>query len=128
MRLLIVLPYYVKWHYGQAITDLVRIWQNFLSFILRFFSIKDLTTHLFSPWQRMQEGYAKGSSLEDMASAKFVNIMMRIVGFFVRILFILLGLIFLTLCLALGIIVFFAWIFLPFIIIFSAVQGVIFLI
>ena len=76
----------------------------------------------------MQEGYARGSSLEDIASAKFVNVMMRIVGFFVRILFIILGLIFLTLCLALGTIVFFAWIFLPFIIIFSLVRGIIFLV
>ena len=128
MSFFIVLPYYVKWHYGQAISDLLRIWHNFMSFIFRFFSIKDLTTHLFSPWQRMQEGYAKGSSLEDMASAKFVNLMMRIVGFFVRILFIFLGLIFLILCFSLGIVTLFAWIFLPFIIIFSVFQGITFLI
>ena len=128
MNLFIVLPYYIKWHYGQAITDLARIWKNFISFIYRFFSIKDLTMHLFSPWQRMQEGYDKGSSIEDIASAKFVNLMMRIVGFFVRILFIILGLIFLVLCLALGIVAFFVWIFLPFIIIYSFIQGVISLI
>ena len=127
MGILIFLPYYIKWHYGQGISDLMKIWGNFLNFIYRFFSIKDLTTHLFSPWHRMQEGYAKGSSLEDIASAKFVNIMMRIVGFFVRILFIILGLIFLALCLALGIIVFFVWIFLPFIVVYSLIQGFIYL-
>ena len=128
MGIFIVLPYYIKWHYGQAMIDLVSIWENFMSFIYRFFSIKDLTRHLFSPWQRMQEGYAKGSSLEDIASAKFVNLMMRFVGFLVRILFIVLGLIFLILCLSLGIVVFFAWIFLPFITIYAFTYGIVLLI
>ena len=118
--------FHTNYFHAQVHVLPIYLGENFLAFIFRFFSIKDLTIHLFSPWQRMQEGYAQGSSLEDMASAKFVNLMMRIVGFFVRILFIILGLLFLMLCLALGIVVFFAWILLPFIIIFSFVQAFIY--
>ena len=126
MGFILILPYYLKWHYSQAFLDLKNIWKNFLVFLYNFFSIHTLLFSLFSPWQRMKENYSKNDlSFEGTVGNLIVNIIMRLVGAVVRLLFIVIGIVSIILCLVLGVIIFCAWILLPFIIFYSISQGLI---
>ena len=115
MNIFAILPYYVSWHYSVAISDLLRIWKDFLVFIYNFFSIKDLALSLFSPWQRMQEGLRKGYGLEELFGAIIVNTIMRLVGAVVRLIFIVLGVVLIVAGLFLGLGVLCLWLTLPFV-------------
>ena len=127
MSILVVLPYYIAWHYSQALYDLLGIWRNFFIFIYKFFSIKDLFLTLFSPWQRMQEGLRKGFGLEELFATLVVNTIMRLVGAVVRSVVIILGIIALLVCLGTGLLVFLAWLLLPFLVLYLPIQGIIML-
>ena len=126
MNFILVLPYYLLWHYGRAFSDLKNIWKNFLVFLYNFFSIPTLIFSLFSPWQRMQEGYSKNDlSFEGTIGTMIVNTIMRLVGAVVRLLFIVVGVVSIILCLVLGVVIFCAWILLPLVIVYSISQGLI---
>ena len=127
MNLILVLPNYLLWHYGRAFFDIKNIWKNFIVFLYNFFSIPTLILTLFSPWQRIQEGYSRSFSLEGTIGTMLVNIIMRLVGAFVRLLFIIIGIISIILCICLGFVIFCAWIFLPFILAYTISQGVVLL-
>ena len=126
MNFVLVLPYYLAWHYGRAFFDIKDIFKNFLVFLYNFFSIPTLIFSLFSPWQRMQESYSKNDlSFEGTIGNLIVNIIMRLVGAVVRLLFIVVGFVSIILCLVLGVVIFCAWILLPLIIVYSISQGLI---
>ena len=127
MNFLILGPYYVKWHYSQALKDMKNIWRNCLAFIANFFSIKELAKSLFSPWQRIQVNYSRNFSFEGTIGSWIVNLLMRAVGFAVRLIFILFGFSCLLLCLLFGIVAVLAWLFWPLVIICSFILGLNFL-
>lgn len=106
-------PYYVLWHYTEAIADIVRIWRNYLWFFWHFFAIPVLLATLFSPWRRLQEEYAGGFDLEKFFAAKIVNISMRLVGAVVRLAFIAVGSIVILAVFLAGIAFLIIWIALP---------------
>ena len=125
MNFILVLPYYLAWHYGRAFSDIKNIWKNFLLFLYNFFSIPTLIFSLFSPWQRMQEGYSKNDlSFEGTIGTMIVNIIMRLVGAVVRLLFIVVGAVSIILCICFGIVFVCLWIFLPFILMYTISYGV----
>ena len=127
MDFFLILPYYFKWHYSQALVDIKNIWKNFLVFVYNFFSVPTLLFSLFSPWQRMQEGLPKGFGLEEAFGMIVVNTLMRLVGAFVRSIFIVIGTVSLVLCLCFGIIVYCFWIVLPVVVIYTFGQGMLLL-
>lgn len=124
MSLILVLPYYIIWHYSLALSDMIRIWKDFFVFIFNFFSIENLLSSLFSPWQRLQENYSEKFSLEGTIGTIVLNTTMRIVGAVVRLIFITIGIISLFLCFCLGVIAFCLWFLLPFILVFIALNGI----
>lgn len=110
---LLLVPYYISWHYTLGIKNLFGIWINFLIFSLNFFSIKNLLLTLFSPFQRLQERYKGGWNPEDFLATIVVNLMMRLIGFLVRIFTIILGLLFVLLVFISGLFVVVLWMILP---------------
>lgn len=121
MHIFLALPYYLSWHYTDALTDMRRIWKNFFIFIWNFFSISLLVSTLFSPWHRMQESYGR---IEDVFGNFVVNTMMRLVGAVVRLIFIIMGTFSLILCAVLGVAALIFWLVLPFILIYTFLQGI----
>lgn len=120
MHVFLALPYYISWHYSTAISDMKNIWKNFIIFLYSFFSLSLLIKTLFSPWHRMTENYDR---IEDFFGNLVVNTMMRLVGVVVRLIFILLGIISIGLCIVFGIIAFALWLALPFLLIYTILQG-----
>jgi len=85
MKFFMIVPYYIYWHYTQGIAELSRNLFNFLIFEFHFFSVKELFSTLFSPFQRLKENYGNHFvDFERVISTFVVNIIMRIIGFFVR--------------------------------------------
>lgn len=121
MHVFLALPYYLAWHYTTALSDMKNIWKNFFSFIWNFFSIGLLVRTLFSPWHKMAENYGK---IEDLFGNLIVNTMMRLVGAVVRLLFIIMGLFSIVLCAVVGVAVYIFWLVLPFLLIYTLLQGI----
>lgn len=121
MHVFLALPYYLAWHYTTALTDMKNIWKNFFTFIFNFFSITLLIKTLFSPWHRMAESYGK---IEDFFGNLMVNTIMRMVGAIVRLMFIVVGIFSLLLCTILGLVIFAFWLILPFLLIYTLLEGV----
>lgn len=114
---------YFTWHYSVALKELFGICKNFLWFVYHFFSIGVLGKTLFSPWQRMDEGYKKGFRIEAFFEVFIVNTIMRLLGFFVRGFVILIGCVVWLATLAMEIVVFVSWLFMPFIIVVLFISG-----
>ncbi|MES2213594.1 MAG: hypothetical protein V4473_02020 [Patescibacteria group bacterium] len=124
MNFIVILPYYLRWHYTQALLDIGRLWKNFLIFIYTFFSIPTLLRTLFSPWQRMGDAYVKGEEVGDMFKTFIFNTIMRGVGFVARSIFIIIGVIGIVLGICAGILVYIAWIFLPVVLVKLVLFGI----
>lgn len=127
MRLLLLVPYYISWHYSRALAGIVRLTTNLVWFFWHFFSIGLLTKTLFSPWQRLQETHSKGLDIEAYLSTALVNGVMRGVGFIIRLLFICFGLIAIIGTIIIGSGVFIVWLALPLVIAFLITYGFILL-
>ena len=106
---------YTKWHYSNALLDIIRVWGNFLWLSLHFFSTGTLLRTFFSPFMRMHEEYpGKGNfDPEYFAGTLVVNIIMRIVGILVRTIFIVLSVSIFSAILFFGIIFIALWITAP---------------
>ena len=123
MGALVFIPSYFRWHYSQALDDLLNISKNSFSFVLNVFSVKELTLNLFSPFERITVDYSREWSFEGTVGAWIVNGLMRLVGAVIRLIIILLGLISLAFALILSIIAFFIWLLWPFLIVVSFLLG-----
>ena len=127
MAIGIILKNLFVWTYFIAPMQFLRIWSDFIWFLYNFFSIRLLTTTLFSKWRRIGEVQRK-RGFEELFSAFVINSLMRIVGFIVRSIVIIAGLVMIILTTILGAIVFIAWFFLPVFIIATFAAGVHFLV
>lgn len=112
MDFLLVLPYYLVWHYGRAYFDIKSLWKNFLIFVFHFFSIPVLLRTLFSPWQRMHDGYGPQNPIFETL---IFNTIMRVVGAVIRLVFILIGSLCLLACFVIGFVFLILWFLFPFI-------------
>lgn len=106
---------YFRWHYGRGYSELMSILENFLLFILHFFSLAILFKTLFHPWRRMSESHGSGLELETFFSALLVNTIMRLVGFVNRSVIIVIGIFFFFFYAVIGFVAMIAWFFAPFI-------------
>lgn len=119
-----MVPYYIRWHYGKALSDLVIIAGNFIWFAWHFFSIELMLRTLFSPWQRLSEEKKSGFDVESFFSAIAINTVMRFVGLIVRLVFIVIGLACIIIISALSVIAFAVWIALPGVIAVAFIIGI----
>jgi hypothetical protein len=128
MRALLLAPYYIHWHYGRALKNTLIISQNSIWFLWHFFSIKELSFTLFSPWQRLDVQHEKHSfDIEAYLSVLAVNGVMRVTGAIIRLVFIIFGLAFIISTFILTIVFLILWLALPAVIIFLLVLGVVLL-
>jgi len=123
-----ILVEYIKWHYGGAITNYVRLVRTGRDFILYFFSLPLLLRTLFSPYKRIQEPRTRRFSFEDWAGQIIINALSRIIGFILRISIIILGLLFFVAFMIISVFGFAFWIASPIIVIMSIISGAIILI
>jgi hypothetical protein len=129
MGALFIIPSYFAWHYGRGISDLVRLYQNYIWFFFNFFSINLLVKTFFAPWQRIAEHRSKaGIDFEDIAEVLTINIIMRLVGMMIRTIFIVIGSICVVLVAVFGALFFVVWLLLPVLVPVSIIYGLSFLI
>ena len=114
---------YVKWHYGQGLRELFGVTQNFLWFIVHFFSFKLLLKTLFTPWKRLGENYEGGFDLSAFASTFIVNGLMRTVGFVTKTLVLLVGSISYLLAIIFSFFIFIIWVLAPIILMGSIILS-----
>jgi len=107
---------YIKWHYSRALFDILRVWGNFLWFVLHTASTFELIRTLVSPWKRMHEGKPPKGVFDPgyYVGSLTINTLMRIVGFCVRLVIITLSLLIVTLFFVLGVVFVAFWFVAPF--------------
>jgi hypothetical protein len=115
---------YIRWHYSDAPGQMLRIWRNFLIFVVHFFSLPMLLKTLFSPWRRLGEERKPGFDPTDFASVLVINTFMRFVGFLLRSMVIVIALFCLLMVTAFGIIFFILWFLSPLLSIIFFFKGV----
>lgn len=123
MKAILLVPYYLRWHYGQALKGVFSITANIVWFFWHFFSIGILSETLFAPWERLREERKRGLDINDFLITLIINTVMRAVGAIVRLTFILIGLALIAVAFVSGILFFCAWLIFPAVIIFSIVFG-----
>ncbi len=108
------------WHFKEAPIEIYRAWVNFLIFNFEFFSIGVLLRTLFSPWERVSEGYSGGiSNISENIQVLILNGFSRILGFLVRIIFIIIGILFQIAVFICGLFIIVFWFIFPFLIVFG---------
>jgi hypothetical protein len=123
MRALLLVPYYVRWHYGRALKGVFDITLSGMWFFWHFFSISILAKTFFAPFERLHETRHRKFDVEEMFSTVAVNTVMRLVGMLVRAVFIVVGLLAIVLICITGIVGFFAWLMLPALCAFLIIMG-----
>jgi hypothetical protein len=126
MSPLLLLPYYIHWHYSQGLTDLVGLIKNAIWFFWHFFSVPDLFKTLFQPWQRLHEETKPGSGMGDLMTVWLINVLMIMAGALIRLTFIAFAFIFIGVSLVMGAAAFIIWFALPLAIIIFFIIGVLF--
>lgn len=109
----------LKWHYQNGIKFYLKVWKNFLWFVLYFFSVRRLFHTLFAPWRRSLlikdwEGFHPIQALLFHITSGYF----RFFGGLVRLAVIILGLAAYLLVILIGALTFLAWLLLPALIIF----------
>lgn len=124
MRILMLFPYYFRWHYTQAYKDLTRIWKNYMWFFWNLFSIPLLLKTLFTPWKRLIEEKGEYFSFESFFSRIILNSLMRAIGALIRLIFILSAISILCIVFFAGLSAYFLWTLLPFVVFGLVVFGI----
>ncbi len=119
-----ILGMFLSWYYKDAPMGIIGVWRNFILFIANYFSIFLLFKTLFSPWKRISESYGRGFDIGRFFSALFLNLLSRSIGFIIRITVITIGIVAEFIILAVGIASLALWFFLPIILIWAIIQGI----
>ena len=122
-----LIPSYLRWHYGTALKNTANIILNVVWFLWHFFSIGILSETLFAPWERLSEKRERGLDIEGFLGTLILNTVMRAVGAIVRSVFIVIGLGTIIAAIICGAFFFCAWLVLPALIVFSLAFGIILL-
>lgn len=112
------------WHYGEALSDIVRVWTNFLWFLYNYFSLPLLLRTFFAPWRRIREERSKkGFSPEDIAETVVTNTVMRLVGALMRLVIIAVGSVVVLAAFWAGLLFYAVWLLMPLLIPVSFIFG-----
>jgi len=102
------------WYYDRGIHECLQIWENFLHFFWRYFSMGELVATLFYPWHRdVTPRTWRGWNPAKSAQLFFENIFSRVIGAIVRLLVIAAGLATVSTVLLLGLLLMLVWIAFP---------------
>lgn len=117
--------YYVRWHYSQALRDLLNIVGNFVWFFYEFFSIPLLMKTFFVPFHRLEDDRKKRNMLDFGAIAEgiIVSLLMRIVGVIVRTTLIVMGITFIVLSIVFGACMLVIWLCAPLFLVFIVLSA-----
>ncbi len=120
---------YLKWHYGTGLFDILRVWGNFLWFVIHTSSFFELLKTLFSPWKRMQEDKPSKGTFDPgyYIGSLVINFLMRMVGFLVRLVIIALAIVAFSIIFTFGAAFLLFWFVSPFAIFFIFFNGLAFL-
>lgn len=77
---------YMRWHYGEALIQYIRILKTWWWFVLAYFSVPLLITTFFSPFKRLYEPKSDHISLGNLVERLLINTLSRIIGAGVRLL------------------------------------------
>ncbi len=124
MLFLSIVHHYLLWHYSRAFLELFHVWQNFLWFVIHFFSLPQLMGSWIAPWKRMTEGRGQTWNLEDLAGFIIINLISRIIGFILRTIIIVIGLCSLFLTIIGGFAAYAFWVAAPLIIVLMLTIGI----
>ena len=109
----IIISIFFQWYYLDGVRFILKIWKNFLVFILNYFSVSLLLKTFFSSWKRYYESYGRGFSFKRYITAFFSNILFRLIGMFTRTLLMVVWIIVELFIVLIGIIAILIWILLP---------------
>jgi uncharacterized membrane protein len=125
MKFFKLIPHYFSWHYSTALADLISFWENYLWFILNYFSIKLILRTLFKPYRHLTELTRTQDNKKEL---KIVTALAGIFGSVIRVVTVVVGILTFLLAFSLGLFIFLLWLILPFFIllIFLVSIGVIF--
>lgn len=124
MKLAIILPTYLFWHYTKAPSRIISLTVDLVRFNLHLFSISIMLKTLFSPWRKISEDYKmKGLDITELLTSFTVNTIMRIMGAIFRSIVIILSLVFATVIILGGFLFFIYWLLLPVAVIFLLIFG-----
>jgi len=112
-----------SWYFYDTLKFILKVWKNYLTFNLNYFSVPLLLKTLFSPWRQYKWSYGRGFDIQRYLEAFFSNLISRFLGAFVRIIFILIGLTIEIFIIFIGIIVFLGWLVLPFLLALGIYYG-----
>lgn len=118
-----IIKTFFQWYYIDGIRVILEAWNNFLVFILNYFSFTVLLKTFFSPWKKYYESYGRGFDLKRYLNTFFSNMLFRLLGMIVRTILVMICLIFQALIILIGITVFLSWVFLPILLIIGIVIG-----
>jgi len=119
-----ILGMFFSWYYFDAPKSIIRIWRNFILFVLNYFSIGLLFKTLFSPWKRISESRGRGFDLMNFLSVLTLNIFSRFIGFLIRSVVIVFGLILEVMVIVFGFVFSVFWLLLPLFLIFTIFEGI----
>jgi hypothetical protein len=123
MNIIKIKLFYLAWHYTRAVKDYLNFLKTALWFVWNFFSIKNSFITFFHPFKKLRERYRGGFNLANFFESLVITNLMRLVGMFLRSILIFVGLVTWFGFLIFGLIGIVIWIFLPFILIFIFISG-----
>ena len=117
---------FLRWHYYEVPLAIIHIWRNFLSFSFDFFGVRYHLKTLFKPWHLVVVRFDEESLIKKF----FLNLASRfiasLVGMGMRLFTIAMGLLSALSFFFLGIAIELFWLALPFLLVYSFLQGVYF--
>jgi hypothetical protein len=128
MFLITIFTDYIRWHYGQALHEYIRIIRTGRDFIIYFFSVPLLLKTLFSPFKRIEEKPMRGFNIEDWVGRIIINVISRVIGFFIRATLIFSGILIFFIFMIISIFGFAFWLASPFIILLTTLSGAVLII
>ena len=102
-----------RWYYGEAASEVLRGWKNFIIFATQYFSIPLLLKTLLAPWRRDITRRPRGLDLKKFFEYLAFNLISRGTGFLIRLITIIIGIVFLVFTIIVGAVFFILWLFLP---------------
>ncbi|MCX6723277.1 MAG: hypothetical protein NT094_04430 [Candidatus Staskawiczbacteria bacterium] len=112
-----IINLWLFWHFYEVPKFLLKVWNNYISFALNFFSLPLLLKSFFSPWRKYKWNYPKGFDVGEFFSTLISNAFSRLMGAIMRIVLIVVGIVFQIFVVLAGLIIFLLWIFMPVIIV-----------
>lgn len=105
------------WHFYEMTKFLFSVWNNYIFFVMNYFSVPLLFSTLFSPWRRYKWSYPRGFDISEYYKVFISNFFSRIIGAMARLVLIICGIVAQIFVIVTGIIIIVFLILMPFVVI-----------